>query len=88
MSSLLFQNVQKLRLTFEELDVVSDAACRYDLVQIYEGTLATPLVMLCGDTCTPTVIVPSGSARVTFTTDYAAVSSGFKLNFDLFDPGK
>jgi len=79
---------QFLRLTFEDLDLETNERCVYDHVQIYQSTSNIPLATVCGNTCTPAIIIPSDAARVTFTTDLTLAAGGFSLNYDLVPSSK
>ena len=84
---VLIFHLQYLQLSFESLDLEANAQCNGDSVSVYAPGSSTALATACGNTCSPTIVVPSSSATVIFTSDAAVSASGFRLTYSLVQPG-
>ena len=83
-----FTIFQHLKLTFESLDLESHSTCGYDAVKIYKPGQTDPLLVVCGDVCSPTLLLNSSAAHVVFETDRSQAGNGFRLRYETVSPSE
>ena len=84
----IFTIFQHLKLTFESLDLESHSTCRFDAVKIYKPGQTDPLLVACGNVCSPTLLLNSSAALVVFKTDHSQGRNGFRLRYETVSPSE
>lgn len=81
---------EKIYLEWREFDIESSKPCRFDYIEIFEGSNSdAPLLgKYCGDSKPPSQVLDSNEALIVFNTDFTMSGKGFKLDYNTYCGGE